>query len=175
MNDYLIMNGRDGNSDNVVQLVECDDVNYQDPHTKNTAFNSAVQNHNWKIAEYLLDKGADLNIPNNTNLRIGVTPLMQSVDNFDLEAFNFLLGNGADVNIQVDQGINKGTTALHLAVDNHEQYPHGNIYSDMIRGLLESGANPDLEDIEGNKPIDFAISDETRNILLGIPGPKGIR
>jgi ankyrin repeat protein len=80
-----------------------------------------------------------------------------------------LLQHGADVNAQVtgtktysmrnarSPSTNEGMTALHVAAQT------GN--ADLVRYLLEKGANTEIADSNGHKPID----------LIGIPsaGPGG--
>lgn len=56
-----------------------------------------------------------------------------------------LLAAGADVHVK----FSGGKTVLHLAIE-HEEF-HG--YTNLIRDLLEAGANPNLKDKNGDYPL----------------------
>ena len=72
-----------------------------------------------------------------------------------------LLQHGADVNAQVTgtktysmrnartPSTNEGMTALHMAAQTGR--------TDLVRYLLEKGANPEIADSNGRKPIDLVV------------------
>lgn len=66
-----------------------------------------------------------------------------------------LLKRGADLHAQDYCG----NTVLHLACAQGSQL--------VIRLLLDEGADPNLKDFKGCKPIDFARKDDIRGLLEG--------
>jgi ankyrin repeat protein len=63
---------------------------------------------------------------------------------------------------------NEGMTALHVAAQAGR--------ADLVRHLLEKGANPELVNSDGHKPIDLlsatATAAEIRALLQNAPPPK---
>ena len=133
----------------------------------------ATQANDMEVVQALLDRGASPNIN-----AMGVTPFLVAAgvgggqrggpaatrgtargggDAFAL--LDLLLQHGADVNAQVtgtktysmriarSPSTNEGMTALHVAAQT------GRV--DLVRYLLENGANPDLTDSNGRKAIDL--------------------
>jgi ankyrin repeat protein len=122
------------------------------------------------VVRALLDKGASVNIGS-----MGLTPFLiasgvgtgggdatarRSVMAANLALMDLLVQHGADVNAQVagtktyslrifryPPSRPEGMSALHAAA-------HGGRI-DLVRYLLEKGANPELVDADGNKPIDL--------------------
>jgi ankyrin repeat protein len=88
------------------------------------------------------------------------------------EAMELLLRNGANVNDRVTgtrtysmrvsraPSANEGRTALHIAAQN--------LRPDVVRYLLDKGANPAVEDAGGLKPIDLlpAVQSATANSAI---------
>ncbi len=107
----------------------------------------------------LIELGADMNYP--LQQANGILPILyKSIDNGWNEYINILLDNNADVNIPS----NNNYTALHLAAQ------HGNV--DLVKKLLEKGANKNLRTTIGKKPIDLAKTKEIRNLLKDPNEPK---
>jgi uncharacterized protein len=138
--------------------------------TSTTALFRAVQLEDKEVIELLLSKGANPNINS-----MGYTPFGLVAGNgpngrggagggpINLELLNLLAKHGADVNAKIsgtlsysfhigygnsNDGVNskEGTTALHEAARNARL--------DMVRALIDLGANPNLIDADGKKPID---------------------
>src|SRR5262249_49362194 len=89
---------------------------------------------------------------------------------------DLLLQHGADVNAQVtgtktysmrnarSPSTNEGMTALHVAAQTGR--------ADLVRYLLSKGANPDIADSNGRKPIDLVSAAEIRAMLQNAASRK---
>src|SRR5688500_9516193 len=113
----------------------------------------------WKVVDFLISQGADVNwsIPDT-----GETPLHSALCKAGRPYFLFVLQllveNGADVNAKTIPGgesgafmrdvRTKGETPLHRAAAYGDE--------DMIRYLLDHGADKRARDANGNSPISWA-------------------
>ena len=104
-----------------------------------------------EIMEILFRAGADINHQDRKsksllmNMISFPTKTMESSRRTKItEITKFLINKGIDLNLQDEEG----WTALHCAVW------FNNI--EVLRLLLEAGADPDIEQRKGEKPIDFA-------------------
>jgi ankyrin repeat protein len=123
----------------------------------------AVLANDMEVAQALLEKGASPNIG-----AMGFTPLLvaagagagpRAAANPNIALLDLLLKHGADVNAQVTgtkmyslhiarTPLNgEGMTALHVAAQAGR--------TDLVRYLLEKGANTQIADANGKKPIDL--------------------
>jgi len=133
----------------------------------------ATMNNDMEVVKALLAKGA---LPNVNDM--GVTPFLVAAGvgpggrggtglaaqagangNASTALMDLLIEHGADVNAQVTgtksysmrisrgSSENEGMSALHIAAQS------GRV--EMVKYLLEHGANPDLKNFEGKKPIDL--------------------
>ncbi|MFC1763445.1 ankyrin repeat domain-containing protein [Planctomycetota bacterium] len=112
----------------------------------------AVGKNNMAMAEYLIDHGADLNSPPDWG------SLLQAVHVGNIEMMKLLLKKGADVNAT------EYTTPLLEAVTRHRQ-----VDKEIVKLLLEHGANVDNKASWEEPPLGWAISLNDpyfRNILL---------
>ena len=98
--------------------------------------------HN-EIIEFLLENGADANIPDIN----GNTPLIWSITYSNLEFARILLENNANPNVPDNQ---LDETPLHIAV----QIP----FIDSVELLLKNGANPNQVNIAGDTPLHLACT-----------------
>src|SRR5262245_6551527 len=135
-----------------------------------------------EVIRALLDKGASPNIN-----AMGVTPFLVAAGaggggqrgGQGTGLMDLFLQHGADVNAQVtgtktysmriarSPSTNEGMTALHVAVQSGR--------ADLVRYLLEKGANPDIVDSNGRKAIDL-IGGATGNAAAPAnPAPRGGR
>jgi uncharacterized protein len=130
----------------------------------------AVLGNDREVVQALLAKGASPNIN-----AMGVTPFLAAAglgnggragaaatnaESAAIPLMDLLLQYGADVNAQVtgtktyslrisrSPSTNEGMTALHAAAQAGR--------TDLVRYLLEKGANPEITDANGRKPIDLA-------------------
>lgn len=110
---------------------------------------AAVQARSFEVLDYLLEKGASAKVKN----KEGMTPLMLLAYSYNnknkevSEKITALIKAGARVN----DSNNNGQTALMIAVNNRS--------SEMVRLLLENGADPGIEDKNGSNILSYALSD----------------
>jgi ankyrin repeat protein len=118
--------------DKVKSLAEAGvDLNYQDKNYGSTALIVACQYNMVEIGKYLIEKGADVNIPANS----GHTPLMAACTRSE-ELADLLLEKGADASVALPDGTTAFTTAV-VGVLN------GSISTKITDELLAGGANVD--------------------------------
>ena len=94
--------------------------------------------------------------------------LLQAAAAADLRKVQFLIDSGADINYQADTG--SKFTPLHWAV--FERHYEVAIY------LLKEGANPNIADATGMRPIDFMSATDSSagsDVLLQLLKEKGAR
>ncbi len=125
------------------------------PQKGNTPLHQAVLMQNVQLVDDLLSKKNNPNQPND----LGITPLhiaaSQSPDNPTI--LNKLLEHKADPNIKATE---LGNTPLHVAVRNFGECPPlvsciGNPLT--INRLLKYGANPDIQNNNGDTPINTML------------------
>lgn len=130
-------------------------VNLQDKK-KRTPLILAAHNGHTTIVEFLFSKGADINARDSDNQ----TALMYVSKRSFNETAGFLLRNGAEVNVQSKK---KGITALMRAAvsDNVE----------LVRMLLEHGADANLEDVFGRTAKFLAQKKGNSAVVDMLPEP----
>lgn len=130
-----------GNLEEVKRLVSAGaTVDAADPE-KRTSLMWAAFNGHTAVVGYLLEKGAELDAKDAS----GRTALMYASSGPFAETVELLLKQGAAVNTQ---GTLEGFTALMTAA------AEGQL--DVVRLLLEHGADPSLEDEDGDTAASFA-------------------
>ena len=91
-----------------------------------------------------------------------VEDMMQSVFKLPcVETMKLILYAGCDVNAANTEG----NTPLHLAVKYKPEPEEVEILREMLLLLLDIGADPEVEDINGQTPLDSCETDEARRIL----------
>lgn len=124
----------------------------------------AIVSENETAATILLEQGADVNCIDVD----GNTPLLLAAKSHDSAIVKLLIERGA----WIDTRNNDGDTALILAVKVHKTpgYCTSTLGCDeIVRTLLEHGANPDSQDAQHNTALSLAITgglESTVRILL---------
>jgi ankyrin repeat protein len=145
---------QDGKSDDALKLFQANPtlVNARDLDGQ-TALIAAIDNRDEQWAGYLLQQGADPNLPGKN----GETPLIAAARTGFEEAADWLVRLGA----KVDSSNRAGETALIIAVQ-RRQLP-------IVRILVKAGADPDKTDnVAGYSARDYAKRDNRTPELLRI-------
>ena len=101
-----------------------------------------------EATSYLLDHGADANAAD----ECGWTPLMSAAQKKDLHVVDVLIRRGADPNLQTNRlAEEEGQTALHTSASDG--------FYDIVRRLLDGGADLNLVDKRRMSPLFFAAQE----------------
>lgn len=148
--------------------------------SRETPLSIAIKLGYTDIVRLFLAKGADPNLKDSK----GVTPLGLALLTNNLDAVKILLNSGADPNERVGQisfplniAINRGQVEavrdlLEAGARPNEITGQSPLFDaiyknnfEIIKLLLDYGADPNLKDKKGNTPIDIAIENESNEII----------
>ena len=121
-------------------------VNILDNVTHQSPLHKAAQFNMWACVRILLKYGAQIDIVD----RRGRTALMMASERGNVETIACLLCYKPDVQIQTS----RGQTALHFAADSVILEPAYSAFS--IHKLLAAGADPNVQDFNGDTPLHIA-------------------
>ena len=182
--EHLLNYAGKGDLEVVKYIIEKYRIDPNRPRTENggTALYQAARNGYSDIVAYLLNKGADPNITNNSN----VTPLFIAVSNGHEEVVKLLVEKGADPNIINSYGdsshlaaaqrghweivkllIAKGAN-IHQQTKQKENLLHiaaKNDKKEVIKYLLEIGVPPWKQDFTGRMPHNYVRDPECQRLL----------
>ena len=182
--EHLLNYAGKGDLEVVKYIIEKYRIEPNRPRTENggTALYQAARNGYSDIVAYLLNKGADPNIANNSN----VTPLIAAASNGHEEVVKLLVEKGADPNIIDSYGdsshlaaaqrdhweivkllIAKGAN-IHQQTKQKENLLHiaaKNDKKEVMKYLLEIGVQPWKRDFIGRMPHDYARDSECQRLL----------
>ena len=179
------------NLDKIKSLVEAGvDINYQEESAGATALIMSAMYNFGDIASYLIEKGTDISIKNNT----GHTALMASAGSSE-EVFDLLVANGAEMSLKLEDG----TSAFMLSIsgvmsdfvgfgnakkllengaDVDESFTSGpaegytclmmaarNQRPDIVKFLTENGANVNTKAANGNTPLSLAEEEKDQEMI----------
>lgn len=117
---------------------------------------TALVDERWQVARELLRSGADVDAPNAAIFPngggFGHTALHMMLQRSDHYGVQELIAAGANVNRQTTLG----STPLYFAASVDDQ--------ELVRILLDAGANPQIRDLDGKSPTD-AAGPRTRHLL----------
>lgn len=169
-----------------------------DPLGQNLGLNAAAFHGHWRLCQFLIEQGADVNQPDSDT---GETPLHSALCNSDRVVYDLvvrvLLDHGANVNASTKKDAEtgafmrdsktKGETPLHRAAAFGSE--------ETIKLLLDAGAKLETRDAYGDSPLgwaswhlrptpilrmlcfdDFRINSRNRSMrvnLLGTPHGRG--
>lgn len=142
------------------------DIDLHTPNNRQNPLIVACLGRNYEFVKLLLDSGAEVNKPNafnDTPLITIINRLMEDSSSFENRCICFKIGevlvnHGADMNWIIDKV--KGYTLLHLLCacqlklkKNESQLAH-----DIIRFLIEKGANVMQRGLDDKLPEDLAVT-----------------
>lgn len=149
-NSALLDAAKKGNLARVQRLVTVDNINCRDAQGRNsTPLHLAAGYNNLEVAEFLLERGADVNAQD----KGGLIPLHNASSYGHLDIAALLIKYNTVVNATDKWGF----TPLHEAAQKGR--------TQLCALLLAHGADPFLKNQEGQSPVDLASADDVRCLL----------
>ncbi|XP_063992926.1 poly [ADP-ribose] polymerase tankyrase [Diachasmimorpha longicaudata] len=149
-NSALLDAAKKGNLARVQRLVTQDNINCRDAQGRNsTPLHLAAGYNNLEVAEYLLERGADVNAQD----KGGLIPLHNASSYGHLDIAALLIKYNTVVNATDKWGF----TPLHEAAQKGR--------TQLCALLLAHGADPFLKNQEGQSPVDLASAEDVRCLL----------
>ncbi len=125
----------------------------------NTELGNAAFFGHWKVCDFLITQGADVNGEVDVT---GETPLHNALSKAGRPYFYYtvrlLIENGADVNAKTIPGLETGAFMRDVKTKGETPLHRAAAYADqrIVGLLLESGANKELKDVNGDTPLSWA-------------------
>ncbi|XP_015120588.1 poly [ADP-ribose] polymerase tankyrase [Diachasma alloeum] len=149
-NSALLDAAKKGNLARAQRLVTQDNINCRDAQGRNsTPLHLAAGYNNLEVAEFLLERGADVNAQD----KGGLIPLHNASSYGHLDIAALLIKYNTVVNATDKWGF----TPLHEAAQKGR--------TQLCALLLAHGADPFLKNQEGQSPVDLASADDVRCLL----------
>lgn len=142
-----------------------------------TALIFAISQHKFGIIKLLIARGADPNVPNSE----GITPLITCIINNELHYAKFLIEKGANTCNPDKNGYTPLAWAVHMENSDMIElllanYAHFTLHSglmealengniNLIKFIIEKGADVNLCDETGNNPLMHAINKRNLQIV----------
>jgi ankyrin repeat protein len=122
-----------------------------------TILHVAASQDDLDLIQKLIERGADVNAVDDIEKD---TPFIESCigNSPHLEIVKFFLDKGVDIN---RQGTNKATCLIYVAAAGHKE---------VVRELLNRGANPKLKDREGKTALDWALKYDRKEVAALLKG-----
>ncbi|MBI3684751.1 MAG: ankyrin repeat domain-containing protein [Acidobacteria bacterium] len=158
----LIAAGVDGNTE-TVELLLSKGAGIEDRDGFGiTPLAAAASAGDTRVIRLLMDAGADVNAANLG----GFTPLMSAVAMGNLDAVRLMLAKGAGVNAANTFGgkVRHGEIALKNLTPLMLAAPFGS--PELVKTLLDAGAEIDARDSRGMTPLMFAVASETQDLRV---------
>nr|XP_054761687.1 protein fem-1 homolog CG6966-like [Lytechinus pictus]XP_054761688.1 protein fem-1 homolog CG6966-like [Lytechinus pictus] len=127
-------------------------INVEGKKVEITALCAAIRQQNLDMANCLLERGADIN---------RCSPLSVACYRGDVTSIRFLAKHGADINARLNK---EGVTPLMVGCERFSLY--------IVRLLLNSHADPRLEDMDGNTALHRLALKQRMYVLKNGPLPQ---
>jgi len=129
------------------------EINIQDNKGETPLYEACLNEHH-RLVEFLLSRGADATIADS----FGRTPLMVACAKRHVTIVRSFLRDSKVKRESINlQDPCDGETALHTTLGTALNEDQEEVITDIIRMLVEAGANPSIEDHEGYTPLEAAI------------------
>ena len=129
-------------------------------------FSLAISWRHWKIAEKLVEAGAELNMCRENNAD---TPFMDAVISENVAFIELMIGHGADVNMSDDEGTTPLLRSLDLFWLSHG-HPGKACYGngEVVQILLSAGADVNVADKFGRTALGKAAAIGNLEAVIGL-------
>lgn len=183
--EWLLLACHRGDLKSTEKLIEAKvDLNIQDSKTGKTPLHEAVIEGHKNVVRALMDAGADVNIQDkngNTPLHIAIGLGRIDVALALIEAENIRLDiKDSDNKTPFDLAFIKELQSVAQAIEIRGSHPdvetsENKLFNSVISGeietvrtLIRQGANPNIEDSNGNTPLHLAIAGGNTEIALAL-------